>query len=92
MEFVRSVKAIAVERRWLVSVTQVDVASAAGVSRALVSIVMRDVPGASDATRARVRQAADAIGYRPDPRARRLRQLRTKLIGVTFAAAQEFNA
>lgn len=72
--------------------TLADVARRAGVSRALVSIVMRDAPGASDATRARVRRAADEIGYSPDPRARRLRQLRTKLIGVTFGAAQEFHA
>ena len=69
-----------------------DVAERAGVSRALVSIVMRDVPGASVQTRERVRRAADEIGYRPDPRARRLRQHRTKLIGVTFAAGQEFHA
>ncbi|HEX3286731.1 MAG TPA: LacI family DNA-binding transcriptional regulator [Mycobacterium sp.] len=69
-----------------------DVAARAGVSRALVSIVMRDAAGASDETRERVRRAADDIGYRPDPRARRLRQLRTKLIGVTFTAGQEFHA
>lgn len=69
-----------------------DVARHAGVSRALVSIVMRDAPGASAETRARVRRCADEIGYRPDPRARRLRQLRTKLLGVTFAAGQEFHA
>lgn len=69
-----------------------DVAERAGVSRALVSIVMRDVAGASEQTRERVRRAADEIGYRPDPRARRLRQHRTKLIGVTFTAGQEFHA
>jgi DNA-binding LacI/PurR family transcriptional regulator len=69
-----------------------DVAERAGVSRALVSIVMRDVAGASEQTRERVRQAADEIGYRPDPRARRLRQHRTRLIGVTFTAGQEFHA
>jgi DNA-binding LacI/PurR family transcriptional regulator len=69
-----------------------DVANRAGVSRALVSIVMRDAPGASDETRTRVRRAADEIGYRPDPRARRLRQLRTKVIGVMFTAGQEFHA
>lgn len=69
-----------------------DVAERAGVSRALVSIVMRDVAGASDETRQRVRRAADEIGYRPDPRARRLRQHRTKLIGMTFTAGQEFHA
>jgi DNA-binding LacI/PurR family transcriptional regulator len=69
-----------------------DVAERAGVSRALVSIVMRDVAGASEQTRERVRRAADEIGYRPDPRARRLRQHRTRLIGVTFSAGQEFHA
>ncbi len=69
-----------------------DVAERAGVSRALVSIVMRDVAGASEQTRERVRRAAEEIGYRPDPRARRLRQHRTRLIGVTFTAGQEFHA
>jgi DNA-binding LacI/PurR family transcriptional regulator len=69
-----------------------DVAARAGVSVALVSIVMRDVPGASGATRQRVRSAAQEIGYRPDPRARRLRQQRTKLVGATFTAASEFHA
>lgn len=72
--------------------TLADVAARAGVSRALVSIVMRDAPGASDQTRDRVRHAADELGYRPDHRARRLRQLRTKLIGVTFTVGQEFHA
>jgi DNA-binding LacI/PurR family transcriptional regulator len=69
-----------------------DVASRAGVSRALASIVMREAPGASDATRVRVRAAAEEIGYRPDPRARRLRQLRSRLIGVMFGVGQEFHA
>lgn len=69
-----------------------DVALRAGVSRALVSIVMRDAPGAADETRKRVRRAAEQIGYRPDPRARRLRQLRTNLIGVMFTVGQEFHA
>jgi DNA-binding LacI/PurR family transcriptional regulator len=72
--------------------TLADVAARAGVSRALVSIVMRDAPGASDRTRDRVRRAADDLGYRPDPRARRLRQHRTKLLGVTFTVGQEFHA
>lgn len=69
-----------------------DVAERAGVSRALVSIVMRDAPGASAATRVRVRQAADDLGYRPDPRARMLRAQRSKLLGVVFTAGQEFHA
>lgn len=53
---------------------------------------MRDAVGASAQTRQRVRQAADELGYRPDPRARRLRQRHTKLIGVTFTVGQEFHA
>ncbi|MCZ0729922.1 LacI family DNA-binding transcriptional regulator [Mycolicibacterium iranicum] len=69
-----------------------DVAARAGVSRALVSIVMRDAPGASDHTRERVKRAADELGYRPDPRARRLRQRRSNLIGLTFAVGQAFHA
>lgn len=69
-----------------------DVAARAGVSRALVSIVMRDAPGASNHTRERVKRAADDLGYRPDPRARRLRQHRSNLIGLTFAAGQDFHA
>lgn len=58
----------------------------------MVSIVMRDAVGASERTRERVKQAADEIGYRPDPHAQRLRRHRSKLIGVTFAAGQEFHA
>jgi DNA-binding LacI/PurR family transcriptional regulator len=72
--------------------TLMDVAEAAGVSRALVSIVMRDAPGASDATRLKVREAARALGYRPDSRARLLRSSRTRLLGVSFSTAQAFHA
>jgi len=68
-----------------------DVAAAAGVSVALVSIVMRDVPGASTATRERVRQVAADLGYRPDQRARLLRQQRSRLLGVTFEVEQAFH-
>ena len=53
---------------------------------------MRDVAGASEQTRARVQPGGRRDRYRPDPRARRLRQHRTKLIGVTFTAGQEFHA
>jgi DNA-binding LacI/PurR family transcriptional regulator len=69
-----------------------DVAERAGVSRALVSIVMRGAPGAREQTRERVRRAADELGCRPDPLARRLRQHRSKVLGVMFTASQEFHA
>jgi len=72
-------------------VTLADVASEAGVSRALVSIVMRDVAGASPATRERVQAAAQALGYRPDARARALAGQGSKLIGVMFGVTGSFH-
>ncbi|BCW43151.1 LacI family DNA-binding transcriptional regulator [Arthrobacter sp. StoSoilB5] len=72
--------------------TLMDVADAAGVSRALVSIVMRDAPGASEATRLRVQKAAKELGYRPDSRARLLRSSRTRLLGVSFSTSHPFHA
>ena len=71
--------------------TLADVAAAAGVSVPLVSIVMRGVPGASALTRKRVRQVAADLGYRPDQRARLLRQQRSRLLGVTFEVEQAFH-
>lgn len=72
--------------------TLVDVAQAAGVSRALVSIVMRGAPGAAEATRQKVLQAARELGYRPDSRARLLRSSRTRLLGLSFSSSQPFHA
>ena len=72
--------------------TLMDVAEAAGVSRALVSIVMRDAPGASEATRLKVQRAAKELGYRPDSRARLLRSSRTRLLGVSFSTSHPFHA
>ena len=71
--------------------TMEDVATRAGVSRALVSIVYRNAPGASDATRARVLEAGEALGYRPDHRARLLGRTRTRLLGVTFDVQAPFH-
>ena len=71
--------------------TMADVARAAGISTALVSIVMRGVPGASEATRVRVMQIADELGYVPDERARKLRQSRSRVLGVAFELQQPFH-
>ena len=73
------------------TVTMVDVAARAGVSRALVSIVFRGVPGASEQTRARVMHAAEELGYRPDRRARLLGSSRSRTIGVVFGLHREFH-
>lgn len=72
--------------------TLMDVAQAAGVSRALVSIVMRGAPGASESTRQKVLAAARDLGYRPDSRARLLRSSRTRLLGLSFSSSQPFHA
>lgn len=71
--------------------TLTDLAAAAGVSVALASIVMREAPGASEATRTRVKAVADELGYRPDQRAKLLRQGRSRLVGVTFEVRQAFH-
>lgn len=72
--------------------TLMDVAQAAGVSRALVSIVMRGAPGASEGTRQKVLAAARELGYRPDSRARLLRSSRTRLLGLSFFSSMPFHA
>lgn len=71
--------------------TMEDVAARAGVSRALVSLVVRDLPGASEATRQRVREAAAALGYAPDQRARLLSRRASGLLGVQFGVEHAFH-
>lgn len=72
--------------------TLADVAAQAGVSTSLVSLVMRDEPGASAETRRRVLDAAGALGYHPDSRARLLRSGRSRLLGVVFGIQHAFHA
>lgn len=72
--------------------TMIDVAKAAGVSRALVSIVMREAPGASEQTRAHVLATAERLGYVRDARASALRQQGRPAIGVVFQPDQPFQA
>lgn len=62
-----------------------DVAKQAGVSQSTVSRVLNDAPTAisiSEATRTRVLQAANELGYTPNPLARGLRGSRTGLLGL----------
>jgi len=62
-----------------------DIAAAAEVSQSTVSRVLNNVPTAvpiASETRARVMQAAERLGYRPNPLARGLRGASTNLIGA----------
>jgi DNA-binding LacI/PurR family transcriptional regulator len=64
--------------------TSVDVARSAGVSQATVSLVFSGSAAGrvSEATRARVKEAADALGYRPHAAARTLRLGRANTIAL----------
>jgi DNA-binding LacI/PurR family transcriptional regulator len=67
------------------TVTMQDIARLSGVSQSTVSRVLNDrvttVPIAA-VTRERVLEAADRLGYRPNPLARGLRGAKTMLLGV----------
>jgi DNA-binding LacI/PurR family transcriptional regulator len=63
-------------------VTATDVARLAGVSQSAVSRVFTPGASASGKTAAKVRAAAEALGYRPDPLARAMSTGRTRIIGL----------
>ena len=70
----------------------VDVARAAGTSIASASVALNGKPGVSPQTRSRILAVAEELGYRPDSTARRLRNERTHLLGVTFAIDMVFHS
>jgi DNA-binding LacI/PurR family transcriptional regulator len=61
-----------------------DVARAAGVSIKTVSNVVNDYPFVSPDTRSRVQSVIDELGYRPNLSARRLRNGRSGIIGLSI--------
>lgn len=72
--------------------TIVDVARAAGTSVASASVALRGEPGVSERTRTHILEVAARLGYRPDQRARLLREQKSRLLGVTFSVNQTFHA
>ncbi len=64
------------------TVTNADVAAAAGVSTMTVSRVVNGTGRVSEATRERVRRAIEELGYQPNQLARSLTQGRTRTIGI----------
>ncbi len=59
-----------------------DVAKHAGLSVASVSRVLSGLPGVSESARKRVMASVEALGYRPNLAARRLRSRRTDTLGL----------
>ncbi|WP_344416595.1 LacI family DNA-binding transcriptional regulator [Pseudonocardia ailaonensis] len=72
--------------------TLVEVAARAGVSKSLASLVIRGAPGPGAASRDAVLRAAAELDYRPDPAAKRLREHRSRMLGVVFDAGDPFHA
>lgn len=64
------------------TVTLLDVARAAGVSKSTVSDALQGSGRVAEATRDRVRAVADELGYRPNSAAQRLRRAGTGAIGL----------
>lgn len=58
-------------------VTMVDIAKTLGISHTTVSLSLRNHPRISAAMRSKVKQAADEMGYRPDPMLSALSHYRT---------------
>ncbi|HET6739928.1 MAG TPA: LacI family DNA-binding transcriptional regulator [Kribbella sp.] len=71
------------------AVSMSDVARHAGVSQRTVSNVVNDYVHVSPATRARVQASLDALGYRPNSAARRLRTGRTGTITLAVPTFRE---
>ncbi|KJK43695.1 LacI family transcriptional regulator [Lentzea aerocolonigenes] len=68
----------------MVRVRMADVAARAGVSTATVSMVLNGVNSTriSPQTQQRVREAAEAVGYKPNSVARSLRTQQTRMVGL----------
>jgi LacI family purine nucleotide synthesis repressor len=66
----------------MASVTLKDIASLVGVSVNTVSRALKDKPYIEETTRQRIRDAATALGYRPNLNARSLVLKKTSIIGV----------
>ncbi|UTX53961.1 LacI family DNA-binding transcriptional regulator [Leucobacter aridicollis] len=64
-----------------------DIAEETGLSAAAVSMALNGKPGVSEATRNAVQEAADRLGYRPNPSGKALRLARTGSIGIYTPAS-----
>jgi DNA-binding LacI/PurR family transcriptional regulator len=72
-------------QRTIERVTSAEVAELAGVSQSAVSRVFTPGASVSKGTASRVRAAADALGYRPNPLARAMITGKSRIIGLVVA-------
>ncbi len=68
------------------TVTLLDVARTAGVSKSTASDALQGAGRVAEATRDRVRAVAEELGYRPNSAARRLRRASTGAVGLHLPA------
>ncbi len=73
-------------------VTSFEVAERAGVNQSTVSRALSGDPSITEQTRTRVQEAADALGYRVDARAARLRSGKTRTIAIIVIARPGMDA
>jgi len=66
-----------------------DLSERLGLARSTVSRALRDDPQIAVATRARVRELAEALGYRPDAAARALTRRRAHAVGLMLPRSAE---
>lgn len=64
--------------------TQLDIAVQAGVGRSTVSLALKGHPKISPKTREKIRKAAEALGYAPDPMLSALATYRSRIRERTF--------
>ncbi len=73
------------------SVTIQQIAERVGVSKPTVSYALNNKPGqVSPATRRRVLEAAEAMGYRPNWRARSFARQRSNIVGLVYGRPAEY--
>ena len=73
------------------SVTIIDVAKKAGVSKSTVSLVLQNSTSIPDTTKKRVQLAIQELGYVPNLSARSLITKKTSNIGIVIITAQQPN-
>ena len=79
----------ATQLKYRLRITQIDVADLAGVAKGTVSYALNDSALISEPTRQRVREAAKALGYRPNTIARNLRKNQAGVVGYSWHVADD---